>query len=182
MVEDLQEYLSPFDQTKPATITIYADQPKAGSSIPVTIQGDPGHACISIKQNNINRLFGFYPGIKLLAAHITDSAIGNDQGHIYDASVSIDVSASQLRNIIQEAINYPLAYQLNLYNCTDYVIELGRLAGLDIPSCWGPYPSVIPGTFGGSNPGALGQYIRNLPQSDEYTITTETDNAPLNNG
>lgn len=177
---DMEEYLNCIDTTKNATLTIHADQPITNSSLPVSSSGDVGHAFATITQNGNTVSFGFYPKQKAKSFTVADGAIGNNQNHEYDASVSMNISASTLSNIINFASSIPNTYNINLYNCTDYVIDISNFTGLNLPDCYAFYPGAV--INGGSSPSVLGQYIRNLPESSSYTTNTETANAPSQSG
>lgn len=45
---------------------------------------------------------------------------------------------------------------------------------INLPNCYSP---LYPGG-GGSAPSVLGEYIKYLPENDEYTTETTTNNAP----
>ena len=65
---------------------------------------------------------------------------------------------------------------MNNYNCTDFGIEIGNLGGLGLPSANGTWPG-----GSGSNPGALGLYIRNLTPPTGVNTNTTAGNAPVTN-
>ncbi|MGB5819371.1 MAG: hypothetical protein WBG90_07780 [Saonia sp.] len=167
-IEDLAEFLKCYDTSKPATITIYADQPKEGTAQPISTSGYVGHAFVSISQNGKTSTFGFYPKGRGPKAIGGPSIAGNDGSHIYDISISKTVTGTVLKNIINAATNMNDTYNLSSYNCTDYARELGNLAGMGIPNAWGLYPT-IPAS-GGENPGKLGEVLRNMESGNGITI------------
>lgn len=177
---DMVEFLNCIDTSQNATLTIYADQPIANSSLPVSSSGDVGHAFVSITQNGNTVSFGFYPKQKAKSFTAADGAIGNDQNHQYDASVTMNISASTLSNIIDFVNTIPETYNVNLYNCTDYVIDISNFTRLNLPDCYAYYPGAI--INGGSSPSVLGQYIKKLPESPNYATNTTTANAPSQSG
>jgi len=68
-------------------------------------------------------------------------------------------------------------YHLNHNNCTDYALEVGNQAGMGLPECNGMWPG-----GGGSNPGTLGEHIRNRPADPNFPTQTNTGStAPLTN-
>jgi hypothetical protein len=89
----------------------------------------------------------------------------------------MNISASILNDIINFTSTIPPTYNLNSYNCTDYVIDISNFTSNSLPNCWAFYPG-----GGGSSPSVLGEYIRNLPESNQYTKRTETSTAPLQSG
>ena len=103
------------------------------------------------------------------------SIMGNDSGANFDVSISTTVSGSVLNQIIQYAINYESMYDLDNYNCTDFGIEIGNLAGLELPDYYGTWLG-----GGGSNPGAPGQDLRNMTLSSGASRNTLGGLAPSN--
>ncbi len=156
-------FLECFDITQSATITVYAQQPDPGDDDAwVTSWGGGafvGHTFISISQNGNTSVFGFYPSTDDTTPQSPpeDSAIGEDSGHTFNVSISVTVPGNVLNSILQYAINYEGTYDLDNYNCTDFGLGIGNLAGLNLPDCYGSWPF-----GGGSNPGALGEYIRGM--------------------
>src|SRR5690606_38206574 len=64
-INDITDYLKCFDLTQPATFTIYADQPTPNDNDSWAgnmTDPDVGHTFISIRQGNIRRVVGYYPG------------------------------------------------------------------------------------------------------------------------
>lgn len=178
-IENMVEFLLCIDIDAPASLTIYADQPINDSTFPVDIETrNPGHAFISLSQNENTVVFGFYPKTKAKAALLDQGAIGNNQNDEYDASITTNITPEQLLKIIEYAIVKPAIYNVNHFNCTDYAIKIGNLGGLNLPNCYSP---LYPGG-GGSAPSILGEYIKSLPESDEYTTETTTNNAPSQSG
>ncbi len=177
-IKNMVQFLWCLDIDTPTTLTIYADQPTANSSLPTNSNLDPGHAFVSLTQNGNTVVFGFYPEKKAKAAFLDTGAMGNDQNHEYDASISVNITPEQVLSIIEYAVTPPEIYNINHFNCTDYVIEIGNKTGLNLPNCYTP---LYPGG-GGSAPSVLGQYIRNLPQSNDYSTSTITNNAPSQSG
>jgi hypothetical protein len=159
-IVDMVDFLECFDNNAPAEFTIYATEPNPGS-------GDAndgtfcGHTFVSLSQGNNTATYGYYPTSNWIGPLNTSSSavIGNDGSAIgaeqYTVSVTIQVSGSQLQQIINASTNFEAAYDLNTYNCTDFAIELGNLGGMSLPECNGTWP-----LGGGSNPGALGLHIR----------------------
>lgn len=93
--------------------------------------------------------------------------------------VAKTISGNQLQQIINFSINHNPTYNLNTYNCTDFAIDIGNLAGLNLPDCYGSWAL---GLGGGSNPGALGQHIRNnINTGGNTTKNTNSGTAPSNN-
>lgn len=143
-IKDVGKFFECFDITKTAVVTVYADQPIVGTSTPIDLKNlDPGHAFVSIKQNDRIVTFGFYPnseGVKSLLP--ASSILGNNGGDHYDVSISITVSGSILSKVLSKAKNYPTIYDINSFNCTNYARDIGITAGIGIPSAWGGiYPN-----------------------------------------
>ncbi len=176
-ITNMSDFLDCIDPSQNATLTIYADQPISGSNLPISSSGDVGHAFVSISQNGNTVVFGFYPQQRAKAFLVADGSIHNNQGDSYDASMTMDISASILDDIINFVSTIPSTYNINVYNCTDYVIDISNFTSHGLPNCWAFYPG-----GGGSSPSVLGEYIRNLPESNQYTTNTEPSNAPIQSG
>jgi hypothetical protein len=185
----MADYLSCFDTSQPATITLYADQPKTGTHNIFSFTETVGHAFVSIKQGTKVKTLGFYPQCSpcaLLPNNFTSNpkdfysvpgVFGNDENHIYDTSITTNVNASQLSNIISGTIavaqNNP-QYNLGSINCTDLAIIIFNNSNVQIPSCESPGP------WSGQTPGTLGEVIRNLTLPNGATKNTTGGNSPTN--
>lgn len=181
-ISDIEDYLKCFDTIKSASFTIFVDQPTANSSD--TWSGwptspDVGHTFISITQDSITRILGFYPagGVNPFTSPSANSALHNNENHEFDVSLTTDISASQLSSIVGSIKNFNPTYNLNTYNCTDFGLEMANSLGLNIPDTNGTWPG-----GGGSNPGNLGQDIRGLSTGTGVTKDMGGGNAPSNNG
>lgn len=189
-ITDMADYLSCFDTSQPATITLYADQPVAGKHN--LFDGfNVGHAFISIKQGTKIKTLGFYPVIgsqSVLPNTLTldpndfisvEGVFKNNEEHTYDVSLTIPINASQLSNtingIVSVAENNP-QYNLGSINCTDVaILIIESNTNVTIPSCESPRPF-----WDGQTPGTLGEIIRTLPLPNGATRNTTGGTAPTN--
>jgi hypothetical protein len=190
-ITDMADYLSCFDTSQSATITIYADQPKSGSH---NLLGPDrvGHAFISIQQGSNMATLGFYPESSVgsivpnsLTLDPTDflptpGVFGNDQGHTYDVSLTVPINSGGLTNLINGLISVAASnpvYNLGSSNCTDIALLLFEsTTSIDIPNCNSPRPY-----WNGQTPGTLGEVIRTMPTPAGGTKNTNEGNAPNNN-
>jgi hypothetical protein len=177
-IEDIEDFLECFDISEPAIFTIYASEPNPGSGD--TYSGNVvGHAYISIKQNSNVSTFGYYP-VSNWINPITNSSgpavLGNDGGEIYSASYTTTISGNQLRDILNSSKHFNSTYDLDTYNCTDFAIEMGNFAGLNLPNCNGSWPG-----GSGSNPGTLGMEIRAL-NTNNGNSTSSGNSSNTNKG
>lgn len=179
-ISDIVSYLDCFDTNQNATVTIYVNQPKPNSdeAWKATFGGAVvGHTFVSITQGGNVSVFGFYPNGDPNPAYPSEASImGNDSGESFHVSISTVVSSSTLQQILNYSKNYNSTYNLNSYNCSDFGIEVGNLAGMNLPDSYGSWPG-----GGGSNPGALGQFIRGLSPSGTISVNTTGGSAPQNN-
>lgn len=183
-IANMADYLECFDVNQSATITIYVNQPKPNSNdaYRVTWSGGlpsaiVGHTFVSITQGNNVSVFGFYPnGDPNPTNPSMQSVMGDDSGDPYHVSISATVSGSVLQQIINYSINFNGTYDLNSFNCSDFGIEVGNIAGMNLPDAYGSWMG-----GGGSNPGALGQHIRSITPSGNITRNTTGGTAPQNN-
>ncbi len=164
---NINEFLKCFNKSLGAKFTIYSDQPMAGSRAPIGVNvngSQVGHAFVTIEQTiggvTFSRSFGFYPaGESGLLDPQDNSAFSNDGGQLYDVKLSTNISANQLTSIINKAnAANNVHYNLYLYNCANFAIDLANIAGLNIPYSKGM-------VFPGCNPGDLGEDLRALPSS-----------------
>jgi len=154
-INDILKFIECFDTTKPAKLTIYVDQPVSNSNI-VASFSSVGHAFIGISQGDNSSTFGFYPNSPTNPWSPEATPIfGDDNHHSYDVSLTLDITASQLEDIIKLTKDFNDNYDLNNNNCTDFAIQIGNKAGLNLPECNSSW-----GVGGGSNPAKLGQYLR----------------------
>ncbi|MFV0540732.1 MAG: hypothetical protein ACK5MZ_05770 [Aestuariibaculum sp.] len=125
-IKDIKKELKCFDTIKPAKLTIYVEQAIENSR---EITARLGHVFIGIEQNGIIRNLGFYPdnggAINLISNQ--DSEIHDNSTSPYHVSISKNISASQLSNIITYIENYPSTYDVRNYNCTDFGIEIAAI-------------------------------------------------------
>lgn len=172
---DIEEYLECLNLNAKAKLTIYVNQPIANSDRVVSNSGDVGHTYINITQGNNRSSFGFYPENSGKPGTTDNGAYGDDAGADFDVSISIEISSSQLNAIMNYITNNNNGYDLYDYNCTDFALDIAELGGLNLPDTYSSY-----GTKGGSNPGCLGQDIRNmnLPNGASRNITGGT--SPYN--
>ena len=181
IITDVNKELKCFDLSKPAKITIYADQPQNNTRKPYTgnpITGvDVGHSYISIEQNGITRVIGFYPqGTVNPLLPSSSSYLVEDSTHPYSVKVSTTVNASTLSVIITQIKGYNGTYDLNNYNCTDFALSIAQSAGIQLPSTSGSWPG-----GSGRNPGDFGQDMRSI-NNPNVQKSTQSGIGPSNSG
>lgn len=180
-IQDVQEFLKCFNTSQSATLTVYVLEPNPGSG-DTNYGKSVGHTYVSISQGSNTSTYGFYPvedDVYPFFNEQSSSVLGNDGSgngdEHFTASISTTISGSQLQQIINSSVNFNSTYHLDNYNCTDFAIEIGNLGGLNLPEANGSW---IGG--GGSNPGTLGQYLRNLPPNNNTTVNTNNGNGVPN--
>lgn len=102
--------------------------------------------------------------------------MGDDSGDPYTVSISTTVTGTQPNTILNYAKNYESTYHINTYNCTDFGIEMGNRAGLNLPDS----NDTLTGG-GGSNPGTLGLYLLNRNWTSSQPINKNGGAAPQTN-
>ncbi len=180
-VRDIKKELKCFNKSKPAKLTIYVEQAIENSR---EVTAALGHTFIGIEQNGKSRHLGFYPdngGAANLLAN-QDSEIHDNSGSPYHVSITINISSSQLINIINYIENYPKKYDLNNYNCTDFGIEVAKRGGLILPKTNGEKKQYGITLFKGRNPGDLGEDVRALTLPDGANRNLTSGNAPSKSG
>jgi hypothetical protein len=166
-----QDYLKNFNLSMGGTLHVYVDQPISNSSVAYSgmVNPDVGHTFIAIEQDQIVRVIGFYPsnGVNPFTSPSASPSYLNDSAHPYDVKIFKALSSSQLSNVISNIINYNIQYDLNTNNCSDFAQQIASSGGLQLPNTNGSWPG-----GGGTNPGNLGQDIRNMSLSSGATVKT----------
>jgi hypothetical protein len=173
-----------FNATQGATITIYVQQAVPNTS---ELNGGPygvGHTFVGIEQNGITRYMGYYP---LNGANQAMIALGSNypgqirdnSGETYHVSISAPVSGTQLSGILTYINTHPSTYNLNSYNCSDFGIAVGNLAGMNLPATT---TSAMFNMFNGRSPGVLGQDIRSMNAPAGGAVNVNGGVAPSKQG
>ncbi|MCK7559407.1 hypothetical protein MKQ70_32340 [Chitinophaga sedimenti] len=176
LIKDLAIYLRCFDRSQPGTITLYVNQPLAGSDNPFTLTGKMGHVFIGLEQDIagvfVRRMLGFHPAQKVYPTSQTTapSALAADAGLPYDVALSIPADAEQFGNALAIIEHYRSTYDLEQYNCTDFALDVMEAAGRQLPrtTAWW-----LVGR--GRNPASLGEDLRKEPD-----VNTTKGHAPQN--
>lgn len=183
-IADMNEFLECFDVSKEASFSIFVDEPSPGSGDTWTTSWNGikpvavvGYTFISISQGGNVSTFGFYPkGEDVSPRNPKDlAAFGNDGGEKFSASLSTNITASQLKKIIDLAVKNSSDYHLDNFNCTDFALKAANISGFNLSSCDGLWPG-----GGGSNPGTLGSEIRNKSLKNGQSKNTTGGKAPAN--
>jgi hypothetical protein len=182
IITDVNDYLKCFDLSAGAKLTLFVDQPTPNSRD--TWSGwatdpDVGHTFIGIEQGNFTRFVGFYPtdGVNPYTSPSDPSSLVDDSSHPYDVKIELNLTAAQLTNIINFIKNRVGTYNLNNYNCTDFGLNVCILAGITLPDTHGSWPG-----GGGSNPGDLGEDIRQMNSTSAITVTKTSGASSSNTG
>ncbi|GAA4209302.1 hypothetical protein GCM10022289_34550 [Pedobacter jeongneungensis] len=122
-ITDMKKFLSCFDKSKSASLTVYAE--KIANSF-------PGHAFISIKQGSNTMVFGFYPKETFPSTLSGPGVMGDNGQHAYNAATNYgDISAEKLEKIIDTAIKFSSSnYTLTNNNCANFALEVLRIMGV----------------------------------------------------
>ena len=177
------------------SVTIYAKQPVAGTNDTYHYDSDQedassgnlaskinvGHTFITLQQEingNTNTIvFGFYPDPTVGVFDGEKPGVFKyDDGEPYSVSVTYDLDCIGWNNLLANVTNIMLGdplYNLNDFNCTDFGISLVNSIGLNVPDTNGSWP-----LGGGSNPGYLGQDLRNLPLGPNMSRDADGGHAP----
>ena len=155
-------------------LLLHIKQPVAGKRKAFVHLSNVGHTFITlIKYNRDNtvvcRSFGFYPQKSTLLSATplhpsSPSVFKNDSRHQWDETAGKFISARQFDTIIGSLQAYDhKTYNLNHANCTDFGLEMARIAGIRLNRTIGHWP-----LGKGNNPGSAGQSMLegNLTNSD----------------
>jgi hypothetical protein len=126
-----------FDVSKSAELTIFIQQGREGTRDLVG-PNEVGHVFIGIKQDGIERYYGFYPETGANSAMVAigkdyNSELRDNSKEMYHVSITKSVTGDQLNSIINYANNAPATYNVNSYACTDFGIAVGKLGGINLP-------------------------------------------------
>ncbi len=157
------------EKDKPYVVIIYVDQPGEGGDRDPYEGGllrplDVGHTFVEIVNGETGEstTIGFYPD----PADPDADGVGkgdpedpgqivDDSGHDWDVKAEFEITKEQYEELmeqIEKDRKDPPDYNLNEFNCTDYVLELLADIGIKIDSEEGTWPG-----GGGNNPGDLGE-------------------------
>ena len=170
-ISNMRDYLKCFDKKPGDTykVTLYVDQPKGNSDIYINTDAafghKVGHAYLGLTQTGayslyVNRVLGWYPGQGGNPIYPTGPGVfGQDDGYSggYDVSVTFSVTKDNFFKMIDYINGVSGNYDLNTFNCMDFSVQALQAAGISIPDNYTPWPR-----GGGSNPGKLGQDLRNM--------------------
>ncbi|MBT2563405.1 hypothetical protein J7E50_01315 [Pedobacter sp. ISL-68] len=122
-ITDIKKFLSCFDKSKSASLTVYAE--KIATSF-------PGHAFISIKQGSNTMVLGFYPKESFPSTVSGPGVMGENGEHAYNAATNYgDISSEKLQKIIDTAIKFSSSnYILTNNNCANFALEVLRILGV----------------------------------------------------
>lgn len=168
-----------FKTNQGGKLTVYVQQPKEKSD-GVMEPNKVGHAFVGIQQGNHQKMFGFYPpesasNVPIAVGNSYVSELRDNSNTLYHVSISTNINASQMSNILNYVKNYPSTYDLNSYACTDFAIKVGNLWGLNLPSTTVEYF-----TFKGRSPGKLGEEIRAMNSNSKKTVKKTKGTSPSN--
>jgi hypothetical protein len=182
------------DHTYSAQVCV--DQPSSGTRQPWTVTpggaagtsavGNPlnvGHTFLVLTENDqgniTTRNVGFYPATSVYPVAGYTSAQGvlnDDDGHPYNISLTINVSATQffgILNYVSLGNNPGFNYDLNTDNCTTFVINALGANGIALPNTKGTWA-----TGSGNDPGDLGQDISQMQLAPNMTRNTVSSPHP----
>ena len=159
------------------TLTIFVDQPGPGGDRDtyefVDYNIDAGHTFVKLERENADGtkstiIVGFYPDkLPRPSTPITNGYLGDDTVHPFEVKKVYTVTKENFDKslkYIETIESSKIKYNLNDYNCTDFVIQTVTAAGEVVPDTYGTWasPNPIFGTWtgGGSNPGDLGEDLR----------------------
>ncbi len=160
-----------------AKLTIYVDQPVHNSNDFMSVLADQslnlrdvGHAFLGIEQGGNSRTVGFYPqGSATPLSTNKPSQLKDNAGKDWDVSVSFDISQDELQKLLDYIkTNAPTRYDLNDFNCTNFVVSACAALNISLPKTDTTWP------LGGHglNPGQFGQDMRSFSIPGRTTTTS----------
>jgi len=129
------------DPNAKMTITVYVEEPWPGTSFDIG-PNSVGHVAIGLTKSSgstsITQTVGFYPNATGYAKLNAPSKIVDNGGDLnYNVSISYTVSATQFNQITNYVANPPGTYDLNTFNCTNFVSSACQAGGITIPDAMG---------------------------------------------
>jgi len=178
------------------SVQVCVDEPDPGTRQPWTLTSggaagtsaaanplNVGHTFFVLTENDqgniITRNVGFYPATSIFPIAGYTSAQGvlnDDDGHQYNISLTINVSATQFFGILSSISlgnNPGFNYDLNTDNCTTFVINSLGSNGVVLPSTKGTWA-----TGSGNDPGDLGEDIGQMQLGPNMTRNTVSSAHP----
>jgi hypothetical protein len=145
--------LVPSNSATTYEMTLNADIPaNTDENVPVTLNGNPGHAFLTITKTNgtqsITQAFGFYPasGPKSLTLDNVSSKIVLDNNHEINASLKMNIHNVAFELIKQHAIYLATQnYNLETNNCAHFAIDLFNIPRLGMDITVPTFVTTIPG-------------------------------------
>lgn len=169
-----------FSISNSANLTIYIQQPTENTRKKIG-DNSVGHAFIGLEQRTLKRYLGFYlesPNASLISNQTSEIHDNSNEMYHVSISISINISPDKMSSVIIYINNYNEKYDLNNFNCIDFVIGVAEKAGLNLPKTTGEHSELIFKSKG-RNPGDLGQDVRtmNLPNGVTRTTTKSTSGS-----
>ncbi|WP_295797769.1 hypothetical protein [Mucilaginibacter sp.] len=129
------------DPNAKMTVTVYVEEPWPGTSFDIG-PNSVGHVAIGLTKSSgstsITQTVGFYPNATGYAKLNAPSKIVDNGGDLnYNVSISYSVSATQFNQITNYVANPPGTYDLNTFNCTNFVSSACQAGGITIPDAMG---------------------------------------------
>jgi len=129
------------DPNAKMTVTVYVEEPWPGTSFDIG-PNSVGHVAIGLTKSSgstsITQTVGFYPNATGYAKLNAPSKIVDNGGDLnYNVSISYTVTASQFSQITNYVANPPATYDLNTFNCTNFVSSACQAGGIAIPDAMG---------------------------------------------
>jgi hypothetical protein len=187
-ITNVKDYIKCFNGSLNATytVTLCVAQPILGErdSYSSAMSGvNVGHTFLTFQQNEggvvTTRSMGFYPnGIVTPGEPRAFGSLNNDQGHIYNVSLTYTTTGTQFMNILNSFSNgNTVNYDLNTNNCTTWALSALSAGGINVNTTPGSWPF-----GGGDDPGDLGEDIRNMPVGSNTQKNVSSTDAPANTG
>jgi hypothetical protein len=175
------------DQGAVMKVTVYVQEPWPGTSFNIG-PNSVGHTAIGLTKSGggvtIMQVVGFYPDATGFAKIHAPSKIVDNSAIEYNSSISYTVNASQFSQIVNYVANPPATYDLNNFNCTNFVYTACSKGGIQLPD-----PYSIVGLSGAGTlaqdmtPGGLGSSIDDMKGQSNVNTTggiTPNSKGPCN--
>ncbi len=158
------------DKAKEIYFTVYVRQPVRGKRDPINLKNmDVGHAFIGVKIGSLRELkYGFHPGEDYTTTTLMDDLtwkkvkgridVEKDQPYNVKKIWKIGKDGcKKIQEFLRKSVRNPHEYDLQKFNCTDFVKEAAKIAGIKNVPGGNQTPWPILNKIRGSNPGDMGE-------------------------
>jgi hypothetical protein len=165
-------------------VTVYVQEPWPGTSFNIG-PNSVGHTAIGLTKTagstSITQVLGFYPDATGFSKLHAPSKIEENSAMEYNSSITYTVNSTQFNQIMNYIANPPAVYDLNNFNCTNFVYSACQTGGIVLPDPYNIVGLSGAGTFAQSmTPAGLGISLDAM--KGKNNVNTNGGNTPIGKG